>query len=252
MLTSALEQYRQQQRINALALRQTRREAARGSDAVAKVVATYQLAAAALTFESTPAQLAEQGIDAPPVGTASLSALLTGPVTTDLLDAAADTAALERLVLTLVQDAGRTAATVDLGRRPALTGYVRSLNLPSCSRCAVLAGRVYRYSTGFQRHPQCDCLMTPTTEAVGQELTLDPTEAIKDGLIRGLSPGDIAALNTGADLGQVVNVRRRKAGLRVGSSVINRGGRLTPQGILRLATDRDEAIGLLRRYRYIT
>lgn len=253
MLTSALDQYRQQQRISALALTEARRRFPQGSAVVAGVIATYQLEAVALSFESTPGILAEQGIDAPSEGRASLSSVLTSePASIRLLDAAATAAAFDTLVLALVQDAGRTAASVDMGRRPAITGYVRSLNLPSCSRCAVLAGRVYRYSTGFQRHPRCDCLMTMTTEAIGKDLVLDPTDAIRDGKIRGLSKADQEALELGADLGQVVNVRRKQAGLSIGTSVIERGGRLTPQGIQRLASTREEAINLLRANRYIS
>lgn len=252
MLTSALEQYREQQKISALALREARRTATRGSATVAAVIARYQLLAASLTFESTPQILSEQGIVAPTSGTASLTAVLTGSAATQMLDSLADDVAFDRLILSLIQDAGRTAATVDIGRRPAITGYVRSLNLPSCSRCAVLAGRVYRYSTGFLRHPRCDCLMTPTTQALGSELVLDPTDAIGSGQIRGLSKADLQALNEGADLGQVVNVRRGGAGLTVGSSVVARAGRLTPQGILNVASDRDDVIRLLRQFRYIT
>jgi hypothetical protein len=251
MLTSAREQYAEQQRISALGLRQARRAATRGTAAVAAVLSGYQLHAAALTFDSTAAILAEQSIEAPSAGTASLSAVTTGAAAIQLLDQVQTDVAFDRLILSLIQDAGRTATAVDIGRRPALTGYVRSLNLPSCSRCAILAGRVYRYSTGFQRHPACDCLMTPTTESAGRDLVLDPTDAIKSGQIRGLSKGDHEALDAGADLGQVVNVRRKQAGLRVGSSVIARGDRLTPQGILRIASDRDEVLRLLRQHRYL-
>ena len=38
---------------------------------------------------------------------------------------------------------------------------VRVANLPCCPRCAALAGTVYHWSAGFQRHPGCDCTMTP-------------------------------------------------------------------------------------------
>jgi hypothetical protein len=252
MLTSALDQYQQQQRITAQAIREVRKVDTRGSSAVARVVTSYQLASASLTFESTPAVLAEQGIDAPTVGSASLSSLLTGPAAVEMLDAAADQAAMERLVATLLLDASRTAGAVDLGRRPAIAGYVRSLNPPSCGRCAVLAGRVYLASQGFLRHPHCDCLMTPTTEAIGKDLVTDPTDLVERGLIHGLSQGDLEALKAGADLGQVVNVRRKQAGLTVGSSVVERDGRPTPQGILRLASDRVQAVELLRRYGYIS
>lgn len=252
MLTSALDQYQQQQRITAQAIREVRRVDTRGSVAVARVVTLYQLASASLAFESTPNLLDEQGIEAPTAGTARLSPLLTGTATVGLLDAAADQSAMERLVATLLLDASRTAMAVDLGRRPTLTGYVRSLNPPTCSRCAVLAGRVYRYSTGFQRHPFCDCLMTPTTDTVGKDLITDPSDLVDRGLIRGLSKADMEAVQSGADLGQVVNVRRKAAGLTAGSSVVARAGRLTPQGILRIASDRNQVVELLRRYGYIT
>lgn len=251
MLTSALEQYRQQQRLTALAVRQGRRVATRGTGAVSRVIAAYQAAAIALALGSAEKVLAEQGITAPPVASVGSAALLTGSAATALLDATDTGSAFDRLIATLVGDAGRTAAAVDIARRPAISGYVRSLNPPSCGRCAVLAGRVYRFSTGFQRHPLCDCLVTPTTEAAGKDLITDPTDLVERGLIRGLSKGDQAALDLGADLGKVVNIRRQKAGLTVGSSVIQRRGRLTPQGVLNIASDRDEAIALLRRYGYL-
>lgn len=251
MLTSALDQYRQQQRLTTLGLRQARRVATRGAGAVSRVVATYQVAAIALALGSTGGILAEQGIEAPATAGVTPAALLTGSAASGLLDQVETPDAFDRLILTLLADAGRTAAAVDLARRPALSGYVRSLNPPSCGRCAVLAGRVYRYSTGFLRHPRCDCLMTPTTTAIGKDLVTDPTDLIERGLIRGLSQGDREALSNGANLGKVVNIRRRAAGLTVGSSVIRRGKRLTPQGILRIASDRAQAIELLRRHGYL-
>lgn len=253
MLTSASEHYREQQKVAALALREARRRGNSNLMRVAQIIANYQAASAILTLGSTPAELAEQGLDAPPVGRANIGSLLTdGRATVERLAKAASEAAFSTLVVSLVQDAGRTAASVDMGRRPLLTGHVRSLNPPSCSRCAVLAGRVYRYSTGFARHPGCDCLMTPTTVAAGADLITDPTDLIRNGQVTGLSSGDMKALDAGADLGQVVNVRRKEAGLTVGSSVVARVGRLTPQGIQRVATSREEAVELLRRFGYIT
>ena len=251
MLTSALEQYQQQQRLTAAAVRQARRVESRGLLEVAKVIATYQVASIALTTGSTPNVLDEQGIDAPPAANMGSASLLTGSGAGGLIAATATPAAFDRLIASLVQDAGRTAAAVDIARRPALTGYVRSLNPPSCGRCAVLAGRIYRYSTGFARHPGCDCLMTPTTLSDGLDLVTDPSDLVANGQIRGLSKGDQSALDNGADLGQVVNVRKKAAGLTVGSSVLERAGRLTPQGILRVASTRDEQIALLKRFGYL-
>lgn len=252
MLTTAREHYRRQQRVAALALREVARTG-RDIQRAPQLVAAYQAAAATLTLQWAGAELAEQGIEAPAEGKVAVGALLTtGHATTDRLSKATSDAAFDTIVASLVQDAGRTAAVVDMTSRPAVTGYVRSLTLPSCSRCAILAGRVYRYSTGFLRHPNCDCLMTATTDDIGAELVLDPTDAIRDGLVTGLSSGDLAALDAGADLGQVVNVRKKSAGLTVGSSVVARAGRLTPQGIQQNASDRTEAISLLRRFGYIT
>lgn len=251
MLASALEQYREQQRITALGLSQARRLAGRGSKTLSAVVASYQLASIALSVNSMQSILDEQNLDAPTADMISASSLLTGPAAERMFDNAQSPQAVDTLVMALIQDAGRTATAVDVARRPAITGYVRSLNPPSCSRCAVLASRVYRYSTGFQRHPRCDCLMTPTNDAEGLGLITDPSDMLAKGQIRGLSQGDTEALKNGADLGQIVNVRRSQSGLVVGSSVVERAGRLTPQGVLRIASHRTEAIALLRQYGYL-
>jgi hypothetical protein len=251
MLASALRQYQQQQRISALGVRAARRLAVRGPRAVARGLSAYQAASVDLVLESAPIILDEQGISTDATADVNPSWLLTGDRASELYDKAASDAAFDRLTLSLIQDAGRTAAAVDNATRPAVTAYVRSLNPPSCGRCAVLAGRVYRYSTSFQRHPKCDCLMTPTTEAIGKDLVTDPTDLAQRGQVRGLSKGDQFAIDNGADLGQVVNVRRKEAGLTVGSSVIERAGRLTPQGCLSLAPDRTEALSLLKRFGYI-
>lgn len=253
MLASALSEYEQQQRLTALALNEALRYGPRGSQFIAQRVQVYQAAAIRLSLQTLGAILDEQAIDAPAESSVLTTSLLTGTqATVTMLDSASSSTAFSQLVQTLVRDAGRTARAVDMGMRPALTGYVRALRAPSCGRCVVLAGRVYRYSQGFQRHPRCDCQMTPTTLDVGPELVTDPQAAFESGQIRGLSKADTEALGKGADLSQVVNVRRRAAGLTVGSSVMVRAGRLTPQACLMFADDRAGATALLRRFGYIT
>jgi hypothetical protein len=219
---------------------------------VAQGVTAYQLASIQLALASAVDELSEQSIAAPAVARVNPGGLLTdgGPLVA-MLERSATASRFDVLVASLVQDAASTATTVDMARRPALTGHVRTLNPPSCGRCAVLAGRVYPSSEAFQRHPRCDCVMTPTTLADGLDLTIDGTAAAKAGHVRGLSRGDVEAIDAGADLGQVVNIRRKAAGLRDGSSVITRAGRLTPQGIMRVASDRPQAIELMRRYGYL-
>lgn len=62
-------------------------------------------------------------------------------------------ALLERMQVQ-VADADRAATGLSITARDRV-GYVRMMNPPSCARCAVLAGRWYRYNDGFRRHPQC-------------------------------------------------------------------------------------------------
>ena len=93
--------------------------------------------------------------------------------------------------------------------------------------------------------------MVPTTEHLGPDLTTDPMEAFKAGRIHDLSRADTKAINQGADISQLINVRRKQAGLTVGGSVLERGGRMTPAGILRVASDQEDAVRLLRRFGYI-
>jgi ribosomal protein L18E len=206
-----------------------------------------------MSQQAVAEMLAEQEIDA------AAEAVLNLLEFTTPLDTLADMLAtvtqetdaeFERLVASLVQDSGRSAESVSTTVRPNIW-HVRHLSPPSCSRCAVLAGRVYRYSEGFQRHPNCDCVMVPTTVSA-PGLIEDPVDLMRQGLVTGLSKADQQAIADGADFGQVVNVRRRAAGLRESGHTLARAGRPTPEGIYRITSDRAQAVELLRRYRYIT
>jgi hypothetical protein len=87
---------------------------------------------------------------------------------------------LEMLAQTTVQDTGRAAVSAGMIARPHVKGYVRVLTLPSCTRCVILAGRVYRYSTGFQRHPRDDCRSLPVADlGEAEAFTTDPMEALR-------------------------------------------------------------------------
>lgn len=169
---------------------------------------------------------------------------------------------LSQIVATETTDAGRTADGVAIAARPQLKGYVRMLTPPSCARCVILAGRVYRWSAGFQRHPNCDCIHIPVTEDVPEDLRTDPMAAFRAGQVRGLSKADEQAIRDGADINQVVNARRGmytaggKKFTTEGTSRRGRGGRprirLRPEQIYREANgNREEAIRLLRLHGYI-
>ena len=193
--------------------------------------------------------LDEQGFDIAAAGSLRPLAFTTDPrMFTAMLDTTANPA---RLVASLVQDAGRSAEGVAATARPKV-GHVRYLSPPSCSRCAILAGRFYRHSTGFQRHPGCDCVMVATTSTAAPDLVADPTDLLREGKVTGLSKADLRALDDGADLGRVVNVRSKKAGLTESGRVLARAGKLTPEGIYRLASSQTEAVAMLRRFGYIT
>lgn len=239
-------------------------------DVVAGVVATHQAAAAVMAQASISQALIEQEIAAAAEALLNAAAFTTSVQTfegmagavagrRDLRFATADVdtdrtqdqydAEFQRLVASLVQDAGRAAQSVATAVRPEIS-HVRLLTLPSCSRCAVLAGRVYRYSDGFLRHPNCDCVMIPTTIA-NPDLVQDPAELMRDGMVSGLSKSDMRAVADGADFAQVVNVRLRAAGLQQSGRVLARRGRLTPEGIYARARTRDEAVQLLGSSGYI-
>ena len=56
----------------------------------------------------------------------------------------------DRIVSSLASDtAGRSAMGAFTASRNEEIGHIRTLIPPSCSRCAILAGRFYRWSDGF-------------------------------------------------------------------------------------------------------
>lgn len=196
--------------------------------------------------------LAEQDIDVMPDARLIPQGFTTPKVSFDAMTATisdADQAWMEQFAASLVQDAARAAEQVATAVRPDIY-HVRYVSPPCCSRCAVLAGRVYRWSQGFERHPGCDCVMLPTT--VAAPFAQDPEQLVRDGQVHGLSKADLRAVEGGADLSRVVNVRRRAAGLRESGRVLSRAGKPTPEAIYRAAgDDRAAAIELLRQHGYV-
>jgi hypothetical protein len=114
---------------------------------------------------------------------------------------------LDQLVKTQVADAGRDAAKVAMTVRPRVM-WVRVVTPPCCQRCAVLSGRVYGYSHGFQRHPGCDCTMLPQTVA-------DPGAAgrtVRPKDVTDLTVKQREALAGGANFNRTINDYQRKRG----------------------------------------
>lgn len=170
---------------------------------------------------------------------------------------------LLRIVVTEVADAARVPTGVAIVNDRTVHGYVRMLTPPSCSRCVVLAGKVYRWNAGFPRHPGCDCVHIPAAGHL-PALASDPrryfhglSQAEQD---QAFTRAGAQAIRDGADLARVVNARRGMytAGGRTfttGATTSRGAGqrvRLMPEQIyLDAAGDRDETVRLLKRFGYI-
>jgi hypothetical protein len=120
-------------------------------------------------------------------------------------------AQLLRMAASEVADAGRGAAGVAMVANRSVTGYVRTVRSGACARCAILAGRWYRWNADFQRHKRCQCYGTPATEARPGRRT-NPMSFF-NGLSRAeqdrrFTIGGAEAIRNGADIYKVVNAGR--------------------------------------------
>jgi hypothetical protein len=258
---------------------------------IAATAAGYQLASATVSAQSVagfadssqPLTVARQFMGVSSYGFSLVEPIIatidrTVPAPAEALpdpwwdDAQAFMADVERLILSEVADAGRSASQVEFVARPDWTNYVRMLNPPSCARCTILAGRIYRDLEAFQRHPLCDCVMVPVEsweQAHDKGLISSPQDAFDKGAVRGLSQDDARAISDGADIAQVVNAAQGMAtvtafGRRVKATTAgttkraawrkanpSRLARLRPESIYEYAKDREDAIRLLKLYGYI-
>jgi len=249
-LQSARSNYLWSSALAERAVRQAHKAESAGSNAVAGVIVAHQATAAFHAPSAVSQMLAEQGVEEAAQALLNSSAFTTQVSTLEaMLDAVTVQFEFDRLVQSMVQDAARSAEQVATAVTPKV-GFVRFLSPPSCSRCAVLAGRVYRYSQGFLRHPGCDCTMVPTSLA-NPAYVHDPVDLMRQGLVTGLSKADRKAIGDGANFGQVVNVRSRTAGLATPGRVLERAGRPTPEAIYAAATSRDDAVQRLIAAGYV-
>ncbi len=118
---------------------------------------------------------------------------------------------LDLMAAMQIADVARQAVSVQNTAQRQVSNYIRVLNPPSCQRCAILAGRVYKWSTGFQRHPRCDCAMMPARNAEwakSEGFITSPREAYEQGHIKDLTKAQIQAIEDGADITRVVNAYR--------------------------------------------
>lgn len=144
---------------------------------------------------------------------------------------------LVRIIGTQVQDAGRASTAIGVAARPR-TGYVRLVNPGACSRCVILAGRFYRWSAGFDRHPLCGCRNIPSSEDT-ETLTAESDPMTNFNSLseteqnRQFTKAGAEAIRNGADISRVVNARRGALGLTA-------PGRLTAEERLMLRNGRKD------------
>lgn len=250
--------------------------------AAAKIVTLAQLQAAQEAVRSSERMLEEQGVQAPivsPVAPAAFAGVASDG--RDLVSLIAEvsrpdapTGAFNRAVFTQIADAGRAAGSVSIAARPKIHHYVRMVSAGACSRCLILAGKEYRWNQGFSRHPHCLCTHIPVSENTMGHLLTDPdahfaamSEAEQD---RVFTKAGAQAIRDGADMAQVVNARRGMTTAQIGGrdvrftreGVTRRGlarsrmgtkpVRIMPETIYEVATDRADAIRLLRTNGYLT
>lgn len=290
VLASARNAYRRHQRVQVAGIADVRRARRRGLAAAVTALFAYQALAVREALDGVEGMLAEQRIDAPPAAHIVVPALIgvasDGRALGTLLRQADTDYQFDRIVSTQLADVARSAAGTSIAVRPDVGGYVRMANPGACSRCAILAGRKYRWNDGFERHPNCLCEHVPVGDVESKQaegLIVDPEEYFES-----LEPAEqdriftkagAQAIRDGADISRVVNARRgmstaqvnaggwvpkgrlartefggqqvyvtSEAGTRRG---VNRKVRLMPESIYEVARTRDEAIRLLTVHGYI-
>lgn len=262
--------------------------AAQGATAFVAQAMAARAAGARAAAELIPGALAGVASDGRPLTTLLFTpAITTYTALAAGLDRPAAAAAgmqqMAQIVATQITDTSRAATSVAMTAHRRCVAYVRVVKTPACDRCIVLAGRQYSYSTGFARHPKCDCGMDPLPEERWGDVP-DPMD-----LYRSMSPEEqrrrfgkaaVEALADGADIAQLVNARRGMSTLTGGRTTLEgtsrrgiagkrlaaedgaekvpglryqraKAPRLMPEEILRQATTRDERLQLLKLHGYI-
>ena len=205
---------------------------------------------------------------------AAFAAARGGAVVGAAMQVGADS--LDRIATTQLWDAERAAEQVTMAAHLRVRGWRRSVEPGACGRCIVLAGRVYRWSEGFDRHPRCRCSHSPVTSDADPEgptpqelfdrmpkaqqdraFTVDGAEAIR----RGADPAKVinarrgmatAASTTGRQMAKYTDLFGKKALTTTeGAKGKKAPVRLMPESILKYAESREQSIELLRLYGYI-
>lgn len=181
-------------------------------------------------------------------------AVKSGATTTLALEQAGSW--LTGVVLTTMADTGRSIVGADIAQRPNISGYVRMLNAPSCSRCVILAGKHFRWNEGFQRHPRCDCQHIPASEDVGGDLRTDPYEYFAsltpDEQTKTFGRIEARAIRDGGDIYRIENIKARGLATAKARAKYGTPTRLTIDDIYRQAGTRTNAIRMMKEEGFLT
>ena len=172
----------------------------------------------------------------------------------------------ELVARTAMEDTARDVAAVDTVATPGAR-WIRVASSPCCKRCAVLSGKTFTWSAGFERHPKCQCRHEKYVGSVPN--VPGPLDLFESGSIRDLNRGERMALTEGGDFGRVVNASRLRRALASDSPEVKSWWKkkitaeyrrqqagaeprfaLTPQEIVRHAGGREEAVAALARNGY--
>ena len=163
---------------------------------------------------------------------------------------------LTGVLLTNLADTGRSVVGADIAQRPTLTGYVRMLNAPSCSRCVILAGKWFKWNDGFLRHPRCDCRHIPASEDVAGDTATDPyayfNSLSPEAQVKAFGKSEARAINDGGDIFRVVNIKQNGLGTAKSAKRYGTPTRMTVDDIYRTAGYRTNALRMLEEQGYIT
>lgn len=247
MLRSAEAHFQRQRTFVAVALSVIRRAFRLGDPRRAvPMLAVLQHEAARDAARSVSEMLAEQGAGLRQVAEVNTMAIAgstsNGQPLLRLIVDDAELYQLERTAVTAVQDAARMGAQLAVTATPG-AGWTRMVNPPCCARCAILAGKFFKWNDGFERHPQCDCRHIATTQGIASEVEANPDRLLDNGHVNGLTVAERKAIDAGADLVRLVNARRD---LWLDSPM-----HPAPRRIFETAKTQDEAIAALRRAGYL-
>ncbi|MEA9983656.1 hypothetical protein [Subtercola sp. RTI3] len=246
---------------------------------IADVLRVGRLAAVATSAAYLPAVLAETGQSAPTANAIIPEAFVeftpAGGLVNDLLDTSVTKAKvavgsgrdtqsalaqagrwLTGTTLTILADTGRSVAQADMGARPAISGYVRMLNAPSCSRCIILAGKWFRWNSGFLRHPRCDCRHIPASEDTSGDLRTDPYAYFhslsNDDQTKLFGRIEARSIRDGGDIYRVENLRARGLGTVKSNAQYGTPHKMSIDDIYRTAGTRTNAVKMMEQNGYIT